>query len=75
MSNVKTYQIDCGIVHGYIRARSAGAGFRRLMRQNSWTRQSWGELARFRLVTIGHGQRIFSESPWFYQDPAVLMKE
>ena len=70
----EVFLIDCGTIHGFVKRRTEGAAFRALLHATKKTKQYFGLLARFRIVIIGHGKRIFRRSPWMYQDPLALLK-
>lgn len=73
-SKDERFQIVCGAAVGIVDARTEGAAFRKLLRDTHKNRRSFqpGVLARFRIVIIGHGKRVYKKSPWFYQDPQSL---
>jgi hypothetical protein len=69
------FQIECGALHAIVDARTEGSAFRKAMFQaKNITAQNLSVLARFRIVIVGHGNKIFKRSPWMYQDPHELLK-
>jgi len=73
-SKSERFQIDCGTVHGIVNARTEGSAFRKLLNDKNKGVDDFGQLARFRVIIVGHGKRIFKRSRWFYQDPWELMR-
>jgi len=67
-------EVGCGGVRAVVNARTEGEAFRKAMRAMKKTKEDWGEIARFRVVRIGHGKRKYIQSPWFYQEPFALMQ-
>lgn len=67
---MKTFEIECGDVKGYVFARTEGRAFRQLvdvMRED----ERLAELAAFREVeTVARGPKPMT--PWFYQEPKSL---
>lgn len=59
--SVKNWQVQCGNVRGSVRAKSAGAAFRRLLKKHA-ANAALAPLARFK----------GPDTPWFYQTPEAL---
>ncbi len=74
-ANDERFQVQCGTVDDIIDQRTEGRAFRCAVELADATQKyaNLARLARFRIIRVGKGKRIYVRSPWFYQEPSALL--